>query len=142
MPPIARLPENRKLPARWVHKHGAFYYLPPPEVRHLWDGKSWFRLGTTLPEAYRVWAERIGRPQTVTTIGELLDRYLLEVVPTKAPKTATENVKQIARLRLVFGHMALTDLEPHCAGRLIRQSRFIRQQHHATHCGTRLARRP
>lgn len=112
MPPIARLPHNRKLPARWVEKHGAFYFLVPPEVRHLWDGKAWFRLGSTLPEAYRVWAERIGRPQKTTTIGELFDRYLIEVVPKKAAKTATENTKQIERLRPVFGAMSLHDLEP------------------------------
>lgn len=112
MPPMKRKPENRKLPARWVQKHGAFYYLPPHEVRDLWDGKSWFRLGATLPEAYRVWAERVARPEKIVTISALLDRYALEVVPAKAPKTATENMKQIERLRPSFGHMDIADLEP------------------------------
>jgi len=111
MPP-KRKPENRKLPARWAQKHGAFYYLPPKEVRDQWDGKSWFMLGKTLPEAYRVWAERVAKPQSVVTIGALLDRYALEVVPGKAPKTAGENLKQIARLRPVFAGMNLGDLEP------------------------------
>lgn len=111
MPP-KRKPENAKLPARWVQKHGAFYYLPPPEVRDLWDGKTWFRLGATLPEAYREWANRIGTPQRVTTIGALLDRYALEVVPTKAVRTQTENLKNIANLRKAFSDTALTDIEP------------------------------
>ncbi len=112
MPPQKRSAENRGLPARWARKHGAFYYLPPPELRAQWDGKSWFRLGSTLPEAYKVWAERIAAPERITTIGALLDRYLLEVVPAKAAKTATENVRHIATLRPVFGGMALGDLEP------------------------------
>ncbi|MBL8473960.1 MAG: hypothetical protein JNM98_19365 [Rhodocyclaceae bacterium] len=47
------------------------------------------------------------------TIGDLLDRYLLEVVPTKAAKTATGNRAQIAKLRAVFADVALGDLEPH-----------------------------
>ncbi|WP_242489941.1 hypothetical protein [Noviherbaspirillum cavernae] len=111
MPP-KRKAENRKLPARWVQKHGAFYYLPPSEVRDQWDGKTWFRLGATLPEAYRAWAERAGTPRKATTIGALLDRYALEVVPTKAPKTKTENQRHIAALRPAFATVALSDLEP------------------------------
>lgn len=112
MPPLKRKAENAKLPARWVMKHGAYYYLVPPSAKAMWDGKTWFRLGNTLPEAYRIWAERVSRPQSVTTISTLLDRYMLEVVPAKAPKTASENMKQIERLRPVFGCVALTDLEP------------------------------
>lgn len=112
MSPYKRKPENAKLPARWVLKHGAYYYIVPPGLKQLWGGKSWFRLGGTLPEAYKTWAEKVIRPQSVTTISDLLDRYLIEVVPTKAPKTSSENTKQIERLRPVFGHVELTDLEP------------------------------
>lgn len=116
MPPIKRLPHNRKLPARWAEKHGAFYYLVPPEVRHLWDGKTWFRLGGTLPEAYRAWAERVGRPQNITMIRDLIDRYILEVIPKKkekSAKTASENLRQIERFRPAFDKMNIQDIEPH-----------------------------
>ena len=111
MPP-KRKAENRPLPSRWTHQHGAYYYLVPPAQRAAWDGKTWFLLGKTLPEAYQTWAERIAAPDRITTIGALLDRYSLEVVPTKAPKTQTENRRQIASLRAVFGAVALADLEP------------------------------
>lgn len=111
MPP-KRKPENRGLPARWVQKHGAYYYIPLPDQRPQWDGKAWFRLGATLSEAYKVWTERIAAPNRIYTIGALFDRYSLEVVPTKAPKSQTENIRQIATLRKVFDDMALTDLEP------------------------------
>jgi hypothetical protein len=80
--PSKRNPENSGLPARWKLNHGAYYYLPPVKQRAQWDGKSWFRLGATLPETYRVWSERVARPCSVATVGALFDRYLLEVVPT------------------------------------------------------------
>lgn len=113
MPPIKRRPENRALPSRWVFKHGAFYYLPPEGVRDQWGGKTWFRLGSTLDEAYRVWAERVARPQKIATIGDLLDRYLLEVVPSKAARTQEGNRAQIRNLRPVFGDVAIDAIEPH-----------------------------
>jgi integrase len=71
-----------------------------------------FRLGVTLPEAYKRWAERIGGLEKAHSIGELLDRYALEVVPTKAPKTQTDNARAIARLRKVFGKMPLEPFKP------------------------------
>lgn len=110
--PRKRRAENRGLPARWVFKHGAYYYLPLPGLRHLWGGKAWFPLGRTLPEAYKKWAERAGAPERISTIDALLDRYSLQVVPTKAPKTQTGNRRAVANLRAVFGHMALADVEP------------------------------
>ncbi len=112
MPPLKRLPENRRLPARWVQKHGAFYYLVPPGLEAGWDGKKWFRLGTTLAEAHAAFAARIKDKPSAKTIGQLLDRYAVEVVPNKAPKTASENLRQIARLRDAIGDNLITDLEP------------------------------
>lgn len=112
MPPRKRNAENRGLPARWVYQHGAYYYLPLPGLRHLWDGKAWFRLGRTLPEAFETWGKRAGAPERITAIGALLDRYSLQVVPTKAPATQTGNRIAIANLRPVFGGMALADIEP------------------------------
>ena len=111
MPP-KRKAENRGLPTRWVFKHGAFYYLPPADLRSQWGGKSWFLLGKTLPEAYKTWADKVSAPERITTITALLDRYLMEVVPLKAPKTQIDYRRYVAVLRKVFGHVALSDLEP------------------------------
>jgi integrase len=44
------------------------------------------------------------------TVGDLLDRYLAEVVPTKAPRTQIDNYKEIARLRIAFGGMLIGDV--------------------------------
>lgn len=110
--PKIRNSENRGLPKRWRFTRNAYYYQVPPDMEHHWDGKKTFKLGKTLPEAYRVWADRLGTIDKASTIGELLDRYALEIVPTKAPSTQAGNIKQIKKIRSVFGHMPLTTLEP------------------------------
>jgi integrase len=107
-----RKSENRGLPARWVLKHGAYYYLPPTGLRNQWDGKAWFRLGKTLPEAYKAWAERIAAPERIATIASLLERFALEVIPTKAPKTQIDYMRYVGVLTKTFGNVALADLEP------------------------------
>jgi len=104
--------ENKGLPARWQLKHGAYYFRVPNGQEPNWDNKTMFRLGTTLPEAYRVWAARVDAKDKATNIAQLLDRYLLQVVPAKAPKTQTENVRSIERLTAVFGAMGLNDFKP------------------------------
>jgi len=71
-----------------------------------------FRLGATLPQAYKVWAERLGDLERARTISQLLDRYALEVIPTKAPKTQTGNTSALAKLRAVFGRLPLTSFMP------------------------------
>ena len=112
MPRKRTRPENRGLPARWRHRHGAYYFDVPKDLRHRWDGKREYRLGTTLPEAYRVWATRLELHGDVRTIGQLLERYALEVVPTKAPRTQAGNTVAIKRLSAVFGEMRIRDFKP------------------------------
>lgn len=108
----ARLSQNKGLPARWLYTHGAYYYQVPKDLRHLWGNKSKFRLGNTLADAYKAWGERTGIPESISTVGDLLDRYTREVVPTKAPKTIVDNLKQVVRIRAVFGTMPLQSVEP------------------------------
>lgn len=110
--PRARNPENRGLPARWRHVHGAYFYQVPSGLEGLWDGKKQFRLGSSLPEAFRIWADRVEVSGAAKTIGDLLDRYAAEVVPTKAPTTQTGNAIQIAQLRAVFGKVPVTAITP------------------------------
>jgi integrase len=107
-----RSPENTGLPARWRNVHGAYYYQVPPGLEPFWDGKKTYRLGKTLPEAYKAWALRIEANDKTNTIGQLLDRYLLQVVPKKSPKTQTANVLYVKQLRAVFGNMPIASIIP------------------------------
>lgn len=110
--PVKRNKENEGLPARWKLQHGAYYYRVPPGLEALWDGKQMFRLGKTLPEAYKTWADRLGGADRARTVGQLLDRYLLEVVPTKAPTTQANNQIFIKALRKAFGDAPLGAIKP------------------------------
>lgn len=110
--PKPRKQENRGLPTRWRIMHGAFYYRVPPGMEASWDGKKQFRLGKTLPDAYRVWADRIATLDDAKTIGELLDRYALQVVPKKEITTQTHNAVAIKKLRSVLGGMPLLSIKP------------------------------
>ena len=82
--PRPRKPENKGLPARWRHLHGAYYYAVPPGLEPQWDGKKLFRLGATLSAAYRRWAARLETADTAKTIGQLLDRYALVGTTSRA----------------------------------------------------------
>lgn len=108
----SRNAENRGLPARWQFRHGAWYYRVPPGCEGLWNGKTQFLLGRTLPQAYKAYAERLGSAITARTVGALLDRYLLEVVPSKAPSTQEGNRLAIRCLRGVFGDRPLLPFPP------------------------------
>jgi integrase len=105
-----RRPENRGYPKGWRFKHGAWRYRVPIGLEHLWDGKREFKLGRTDIEAYKVWADRLELQYHARSIGDLLDRYVQQVVPTKAPLTQRHNLKSIARLRPVYGHMPIPAL--------------------------------
>lgn len=110
--PKARSAQNRGLPSRWVLHHGAYYYHVPAGLESRWDGKKKFRLGDSLPEAYRTWAARLENIDAAETVAQLLDRYALEVVPTKGPKQQLDDNRYVRRLRSVFGELLLTDMRP------------------------------
>lgn len=112
MAPKKRLKDNQGLPKGWRKKHGAYRYRVPAGLEHLWDGKKEFTLGKSLPEAYRVWAERIDAPADLPTVSKAFDRYLLEVVPEKSYASQQSNTASINRLRPVFGRMPPASIKP------------------------------
>ena len=110
--PRKRSKENQGLPARWRLAHGAYYYRVPPGLEHLWDSKKMFPLGRKLDQAYKTWADRISRSDNIKTIGQLLDRYALEIIPTKAAASRASNTNQLNMLRKVFGDHPLLPFAP------------------------------
>jgi integrase len=77
-----------------------------------WEGKKEFTLGITLPDAYQVWADRLAELEDITTVSDLMDRYLLEVVPAKSFKSQESNQLAIRRLKPVFGMMRPSEVQP------------------------------
>ena len=104
---------NQGLPARWRHKHGAYFYRVPPGLESQWGGFKEYRLGTTLGESATEWAKRMrSSERPVVYVRELLERYAIEVIPTKAAATQRGDTLALVNLRKVFGDMRLEDLEP------------------------------
>ena len=110
--PRARRPENKGLPARWRFTRNAFYYQVPPGQEAAWGGKKTFKLGDTLPTAYRAWADHAEVNHDVRTVAQLLDRYALEIIPTKAITTQDVNRRAIKEIREKFGTAPLTGIKP------------------------------
>lgn len=111
--PRPRLKSNNGLPKRWRFKNGAYRYQVPKADRAKWDGKAEFTLGTTLPEAYKVWSDRIGVIADARTVDQLLDRYAIEVSPTKKPASRHNDSYIIPVLKKHFGHFKIVDdIEP------------------------------
>ena len=68
-------------------------------------GKTEFRLGRTLSEAYRTYAGRIARSEgVIQTFGQLIDRYLIDVTTEKSVANQKEEVLHLSRIRELIGH--------------------------------------
>jgi len=135
-----RKPHNRGLPSRWMFQHGAYYYRVPPGNEALWDGKQTFRLGKTLPEAYKEWANRLENQINVRTVGDLLDRYALEVVPAKAVSTHEQQAIWIKQLHAVFGKLPLNAVKPSLVYRYVDQRSVKKPETFTTKAGKEVTR--
>lgn len=107
-----RLAKNKGLPTRcrWIGKY-IYYDVPKGQERH-WNGKKLFKVGKTVAEAFKVLAERIEERESAKNIGALIDRYVMEVTPTKAPRTAKNDAIYAQTLRKVFGDLPKDIIEP------------------------------
>lgn len=92
-----------------VHKHGAYYFLRyDPASRRV----TWLRLSDTYPDALRAYADHVERPARFSTLGAIIDQYLAEIAPRKAPATYAGNVREARGLRAFFGRMRPDAIEP------------------------------
>lgn len=110
------MPRPRKshaeLPPR-VYKRGPSYYYVDPETL------KWVQLGKTLADVHRRYSEILEDKKNFATLSHLIDRYIAEVLPTKAPSTQRPQRQQIERLRGVFGHCKPSDIRPFDIGQYL-----------------------
>lgn len=104
---------NRHLPKYITIRHGAYWYQPPDvkAVRVSAVGEE--------REMYLFLANSTPAVGPVTTLGDSMDRFLKEVVPTMRERTQKDYQRHIARLRNVFGHMKPQDLRPKDVGKFL-----------------------
>lgn len=95
---------RRDLPRHVYYKHSAFYFVD----RH----NKWHRLGATYADAMVAYANLMAAEARTTTMGNVLDRYQREIVPTKARATRKNNLRELGLLRKAFGQMRPDDIKP------------------------------
>lgn len=113
--PRKRNKENQGLPKRWIFEHGAYFYRVPPGLEYLWDNKKKYRLGESLAESHREYSARMESNEDaseIVTFNDAIDRYVIEEVPNKAPKTQLEYLRYAKKIKSVFGDMRLIDFKP------------------------------
>ena len=101
--PKKRRQENKGLPEGCRWKNGA--------IRYRSGGKE-VTLGKTIAEAYRALSTITEARKDRKTIAHLLDRYIIEVLPTKAAATIKGQAVQAEILRKIMGDNPLDAIEP------------------------------
>jgi integrase len=97
--------DKHDLPPRVYIHHGAYRYHPREGNR--------VPLGRDYGEAMRRWASIVNPTNEVGTVSALIDWYLLEVAPKKAPRTYADNLREAENLKKGLGHIPYTQLRPH-----------------------------
>jgi integrase len=92
--------KRKELPQRVYFHKGLYFFVD--------YGGKWISLGKDFKAAMLKWSELVSIPEHLTTMGQIIDRYMKEVAPQKAEKTYHENLLQIKQLKEVFG-----DMQPH-----------------------------
>jgi integrase len=104
-----RRKKDHDLPERVVRNHGAIYYIAKV------GGKNkWIRLGTKWDhESKSNWLRVSEETESRHgTLGDIMDRYMAEIAPNKAPSTYRGNCLEVVNLRQVFGHMRPKEVRP------------------------------
>lgn len=94
---------NKHLPAGMYFRHGAYYYA---------KGNRWTRLGKDYGPALVAYADLVGRKPRVVTVKDAIGHYMESSARRLKPATLEGYRYAAANVGEVFGHMALTELEP------------------------------
>lgn len=100
--------QDKHLPARVYLSHGAYYFRPK-------EGAA-VHLGRDLAEAIAKYANLISTTWSGRTLGDVIDRYRMEVLPLKgSAQTRSDQSRQLAKLKEVLGDMLPDNLKAgHC----------------------------
>lgn len=94
-------------------RKGTYYWYPPTkEAQRL--GKTAIRLGQKYEESMIKWTELVNGivGENEYRMGDLMDRYMAQIAPKKAPKSYKDNLSQIKPLREFFGNHRPVDITP------------------------------
>lgn len=95
--------DRRDLPERVYFKHGAYYFVSKDGV--------WHRLGTDYTKALTKYGE-LNSSGAGFSMGSIINRYMREIAPTKAPRTFKNYLREVRHIRSAFGHMLPDEITP------------------------------
>jgi len=100
---------NKGLPRGLTIKDGRYYHVTTVAPR------KWTPLGRDRSQALLAWAKLEGSAPdpSIKTFDVVSLRYEREVIPTKARRTQSDNLKELERLRAVFGRVMIEAIKPH-----------------------------
>ncbi len=101
--------KGKGLPARMHVKRGLYYHVSSTAPR------KWTALGPDRARALLEWARLEGTEPDpeVRTFDMIARRYERDVLPGKAVRTQRDNLKELERLRAVFGPVLIENIKPH-----------------------------
>jgi len=99
-----RRKHNTHLPRGMTLEHGAYYLRPNARTRT--------PLGRDFAAAMTRYGELVSGQWAGRTLGDVIDRYRLEVLPLKAANTQANEGRALDMLRKVFGRMLPDQLTP------------------------------
>lgn len=99
---------NKGLPRGLQLKGGRYYHVTTTTPR------KWTPLGADRLQALIAWARIEGTdPEPEARLFRVVaGRYTREVIPTKAPRTQADNLKELDKLTAVFGDMLVDAIKP------------------------------
>ena len=93
---------DKHLPRRMYMRRGAYYFVDK-------EGR-WIPLGGDYAIAMAEYGRISGPSTRCITVGDVIDRYSLDVSPHKAQTTRKNEARQLTRLASVFGNMLPDDV--------------------------------
>lgn len=106
-----RRKENKDLPENVQLKHGGFYFIDT--TGQYGKKNKWHFLGRIKYEAIILYYTRFAEvSERILTMGDLFDKYMLKVAPTKSPQSYKNNLLEIRNLRVFFSNMAPESVTP------------------------------
>jgi len=102
--------ENSSLPPYVMRRSGRFYLEPKGALLERLNGKKSWPLGKTYMEMFSRYKDlmdsaEIDLKRDIHTMAQLIDRYLLEVTPTKSESGQKPEIRRCNLLKHVFGQM-------------------------------------
>lgn len=99
---------DKHLPQRVYLVHGAYFFRPRTG--------SAVRLGTDIGEALAKYATLVSSTWSARTLGDVIDRYRVEVLPLKgSAQTRSDQARQLGELKRVFGDLLPDNVKAqHC----------------------------